>query len=31
MLPPPFTRQQFTEDLITKRTPEAARPYAQKW
>ena len=22
-LPPPFTRQRFTEDLITKRTPEA--------
>ena len=25
-LPPPFTRQRFTEDLITTRTPEAARP-----
>ena len=24
-LPPPFTRQRFTEDMITTRTPEAAR------
>jgi quinoprotein glucose dehydrogenase len=30
-LPPPFTRQRFTEDLITRRTPEAARAVREKW
>ena len=30
-LPPPFTRQRFTEDLITKRTPEAERAVREKW
>jgi quinoprotein glucose dehydrogenase len=29
--PPPFTRQRFTEDLITKRTPEAERAVREKW
>jgi len=30
-LPPPFTRQQFTEDLITTRTPEANRAVREQW
>jgi quinoprotein glucose dehydrogenase len=30
-LPPPFTRQQFTEDLITKRTAEAERAVRKEW
>jgi quinoprotein glucose dehydrogenase len=30
-LPPPFTRQRFTEDLITKRTPEAERAVRDEW
>jgi len=30
-LPPPFTRQRFTEDLITKRTPEAERAVREQW
>jgi quinoprotein glucose dehydrogenase len=30
-LPPPFTRQKFTEDLITRRTPEAHRVVREKW
>jgi quinoprotein glucose dehydrogenase len=30
-LPPPFTRQRFTEDLITNRTPEAHRAVRDKW
>ena len=30
-LPPPFTRQRFTEDLITRRTPEAERAVREKW
>ena len=30
-LPPPFTRQRFTEDLLTTRTPEAARAVREKW
>jgi quinoprotein glucose dehydrogenase len=30
-LPPPFTRQQFTEDLITKRTPEANKAVREQW
>jgi quinoprotein glucose dehydrogenase len=30
-LPPPFTRQRFTEDLITTRTPEAARAVRRQW
>jgi quinoprotein glucose dehydrogenase len=30
-LPPPFTRQRFTEDLITTRTPEAHRAVREKW
>ena len=30
-LPPPFTRQRFTEDLVTNRTPEAARAVKAKW
>jgi quinoprotein glucose dehydrogenase len=30
-LPPPFARQRFTEDLITKRTPEAERAVREKW
>jgi quinoprotein glucose dehydrogenase len=30
-LPPPFTRQQFTEDLITKRTPEAEKAVRAIW
>jgi glucose dehydrogenase len=29
--PPPFTRQRFTEDLITKRTPQAERAVREKW
>jgi quinoprotein glucose dehydrogenase len=29
--PPPFTRTRFTEDLITKRTPEAERAVREKW
>ena len=31
ILPPPFTRQKFTEDLITKRTPEAERAVREEW
>ena len=30
-LPPPFTRQRFTEDLITRRTPESERAVREKW
>ena len=30
-LPPPFARQQFTEDLITTRTPEATRAVRDAW
>jgi len=30
-VPPPYTRQRFTEDLITKRTPEAERAVREKW
>jgi quinoprotein glucose dehydrogenase len=31
MQPPPFTRQKFTEDLITTRTPEAHKAVLEKW
>jgi quinoprotein glucose dehydrogenase len=30
-LPPPYTRQRFTEDLITKRTPEAEKAVRAEW
>jgi quinoprotein glucose dehydrogenase len=30
-LPPPFTRQRFTEDLITTRTPEAQKAVRAEW
>jgi quinoprotein glucose dehydrogenase len=30
-LPPPFTRQKFTEDLITKRTPSAEKAVRETW
>jgi quinoprotein glucose dehydrogenase len=30
-LPPPFTRQKFTEDLITKRTPEVEKAVRADW
>ncbi|HXE80211.1 MAG TPA: PQQ-binding-like beta-propeller repeat protein [Vicinamibacterales bacterium] len=30
-LPPPFTRQRFTEDMITRRTPEAFRAVRERW
>jgi quinoprotein glucose dehydrogenase len=30
-LPPPFTRQRFTADLITKRTPEAEKAVREQW
>ena len=30
-LPPPYTRQRFTEDLITKRTPEAEKAVREEW
>jgi quinoprotein glucose dehydrogenase len=30
-LPPPFARQRFTEDLVTKRTPEAERAVRETW
>jgi quinoprotein glucose dehydrogenase len=30
-LPPPYTRQKFTEDLITKRTPEAEKAVRADW
>jgi quinoprotein glucose dehydrogenase len=30
-LPPPYTRQKFTEDLITKRTPEAEKAVHAEW
>jgi len=30
-LPPPFTRQQFTEDLITKRTTAAEQAVREEW
>lgn len=30
-LPPPYTRQRFTEDLITNRTPEARNAVRQEW
>jgi quinoprotein glucose dehydrogenase len=30
-LPPPFTRQRFTEDMITTRTPEAQQAVRQQW
>jgi quinoprotein glucose dehydrogenase len=31
VLPPPFTRQRFTGDLITRRTPEAAKAVREEW
>jgi len=31
LLPPPFTRQRFTEDLITTRTPEAHAAVREEW
>jgi len=31
MLPPPFARQVFTEDMITTRTPEAHRAVREQW
>jgi quinoprotein glucose dehydrogenase len=31
VLPPPFTRQRFTEDMITTRTPEAHRAVRKEW
>jgi quinoprotein glucose dehydrogenase len=31
MLPPPYTRQRFTEALITKRTPAATRAVRKEW
>jgi quinoprotein glucose dehydrogenase len=31
VLPPPFTRQKFTEDLITRRTPEAEKAVREEW
>ncbi len=31
VLPPPFTRQRFTEDMITTRTPEAHRAVRAEW
>jgi quinoprotein glucose dehydrogenase len=31
VLPPPFTRQRFTEDLITTRTPEAHAAVRKRW
>ena len=30
-LPPPFARQRFTEELITKRTPEAEKAVRETW
>ncbi len=30
-LPPPFTRQRFTEELITTRTPAAAQAVREEW
>jgi quinoprotein glucose dehydrogenase len=30
-LPPPYTRQHFTEDLITNRTPEAEKAVREQW
>ena len=30
-LPPPFTRQKFTEDLITTRTPAAEKAVREQW
>lgn len=30
-LPPPFTRQQFTEDMITTRSPEATKAVREVW
>jgi quinoprotein glucose dehydrogenase len=30
-LPPPYTRQRFTEDLVTTRTPEAAKSVRARW
>ena len=30
-LPPPYTRQQFTEDLITTRTPAAHQAVREEW
>jgi quinoprotein glucose dehydrogenase len=30
-LPPPFTRQRFTEELITKRTPAATKSVRERW
>jgi quinoprotein glucose dehydrogenase len=30
-LPPPFTRQRFTADLITTRTPKATRAVREQW
>jgi quinoprotein glucose dehydrogenase len=31
VLPPPFTRQRFTEDLITTRTPAAEKAVREEW
>jgi quinoprotein glucose dehydrogenase len=30
-LPPPYTRQRFTRDLVTTRTPEAAKAVLARW
>ena len=31
LLPPPFTRQRFTEDMITRRTPAAHEAVRREW
>jgi quinoprotein glucose dehydrogenase len=31
LLPPPFTRQRFTDDLVTTRTPAAERAVREEW
>jgi len=31
LAPPPFSRQQFTEDMVTNRTPEAHRIVLERW
>jgi quinoprotein glucose dehydrogenase len=31
VLPPPFARQRFTEDMITKRTPQAHKAVRAEW
>jgi quinoprotein glucose dehydrogenase len=31
LLPPPFTRQRFTEDLVTRRTPAAEKAVREEW